>query len=239
MKKILAISILMINLGMAFAGNSVQTSNNNSPKETVTTAKNDVTYLKSGRARFSSVGYVPKKITGKHMDLMNAVFEETPIGVVRMFKAAIAVKKLLEEIEAMKPIYTDEKTNEPVYFSTKEEEYSFIKSRIGGILDPIESFLEEALAKNRSVALVLFAKSLGEHARQGFLLPSLDTEGTPSKYLTENILTLEDLSSAISEFFIFFSDLNLGLNDKVRQAYKRILIKLQAEQKNQKNNNKE
>jgi hypothetical protein len=240
MIKILAVSILTITLGVAFAGNEVKSPKNNSSKEAETQTKNDVTYLKNGRVRFSSIGYVPKKIVGKHMDMMNAIFEETPMGIVRMFKAAIAVKKLLDEIESMKPIQTNDNKGESKYFSTKEEEVNFIKSRITGILEPIDKFLEEALAKSRdrSVVIVMFAKSLGENARQGFLLPSLDSEGTPSKYLADNILTIEELNSAISEFFIFFSDLNAGLNYNVRQAYKKILIKLQAEQENQKNNNK-
>ena len=205
-----------------------------------TQAKSDITYLKSGRACFSSIGYVPKDL-GKHMDLMNGIFTQNPICLVRMFKAAIAVKKLLEEIELMKPLATDKKTGESVYFATKEEEINFIQTKIKGILDPIDKFLEEALEKSRSIVLVLFAKCLGEYARQGYLLPSLDTEGTPSKYLVDNILTLEDLKSAISEFFMFFSDINFGLSKDAREGYEKMLIKLQEAQKKQnnaKNNNK-
>jgi hypothetical protein len=198
-------------------------------------SKNDVTYLKSGKVRFSSIGYVPKKIAGKNMDLMNAVFEEAPMAMVRMFKAAIAVKKLLAEIEEIKPIHSNEKTGESLYFLTKEEEATFIKNRIKGILEPIEKFMEEALNQSRSIVLVLFAKSLGENARQGFLLPALDSKIPLLNYLLNNILTIEDLKSAISEFFIFFSDLNAGLSDKSKLAYEETLKKLQEAQKNQNN----
>ncbi|KKQ32616.1 MAG: hypothetical protein US49_C0006G0067 [candidate division TM6 bacterium GW2011_GWF2_37_49] len=207
-------------------------------KDSNTQTKSEVTYLKSGKVRFSSKGYVPKKISGKHMDLMNAVFVENPIAVVRMFKAAIAVKKLLEEIEKMKPLATDKKTGESVYFATKAEEINFIQSRIKGILDPIDKFLDEALDKSRSIVLVLFAKSLGDHARQGYLLPSLDAVDTTSKYLVDNILTIEDLESAISEFFIFFSDINFGLSKEAMESYEKMLKKLQDAQKKQNNNKK-
>lgn len=257
MKKILAVLIMTASFGVSLASNGIAVTSKDTDiltpkhkeiadnkikeadikdsksKEAAAQSKKEVRFLKNGRVRFSSIGYEPKALVGKQMDLMNAIFVQNPIAIVRMFKAAIAVKKLLEEIQQLKPLATDNKTGESIYFATTEEETNFIKKRIKAILDPIERFLEEALEKSRTVALVLFATSLGENARNGFLVPSLDAEGTPAKYLVENIITLEDLKSAISEFFIFFSDLNLGLSQDAMDAYKIKLKELQDAQKKQ------
>lgn len=173
-----------------------------------------------------------EKLECKQMDLMNAVFEDMPVCVIRLFKAAVATRKLLDEIENMTPVVTVEETGESVYFENSEEEREFIVSRIKGILNPIEKFLEEALAKSGPVAKALFEKILGEDAKNGFLLPALSSGNNPTKYLLDNINTIDEFVGAISEFWIFFSIVNASLSDNAKKSYNEKLKELQQDQKN-------
>lgn len=175
------------------------------------------------KPRFSAKNHNRTVLKGKSIELLNVVLTEMPMSTIRMFKAAVSAKKVLSKIEEVKSSGLT---------LQKEKELEFIKNCLGTVLDPVRDFFVE-LKAYKSVIGAVFKQSLGENAEQGLLVKSLNQKEDLDimKFLLIEIISMGDLESAVSEFLIFFSDVEASLTDNARKAYASTLERLKASQK--------
>lgn len=220
MKKMLLLATMVTVLGTNLnAGDPEKNESVKSDAPKVTTEQK--------KPRFSFKDHNRTVLTGKSIDVLNIVLAEMPMSTIRMFKAAVSAKKVLAKIEEIKTATTA---------ISKDKEAEFIKTCLSTVLDPVRDFFVE-LKAYKGIIGAIFKQSLGENAEKGILLKSLDQKDNFDiiEFLTKEITSIDDLESAVSEFLIFFTDVETSLRDDARKAYKDTLEKL----KNAQNKNKD
>ena len=174
--------------------------------------------------------YQGKKIENLYMNMLNTVLIKFPTTTLRMAMAAERGQKVVNDIEALKPIgITND--GDPVYFEKSEDEVEYVKKQLEYVLAPVEKFMED-IKEQRNIVKKLLEVCLGaEKAKNSFISMALDVEGSFLVFFSKTIKKVSELNEAATEFLMFFADVNASLGDSAKESYNKLVEKLRSNNK--------
>lgn len=189
---------------------------------------NNLTLLGTPEEKQSTEPKKQEASTGKllkkpQMALLNKVFEERPMAVVRTRVAsanAVKTQKAIEILVKAQP--PKDRSGKVMYFATEAEESAFIAGNLKLLIDPIRKFFEEVHQYGHLITPII-TESLGNNSKNSFLIKFFQTKSDIGAFFEKEVKSVEDLNCACEEFHTVFSDVFASLSEKARKEYERVM----------------
>lgn len=186
---------------------------------------------------------VGKRLVGKNMDILNMLFTQYPIGILRIKLANQAMegalKKKHEKIEKGIIGSLCEKLTDLTLGEARKkekemrEEKEFVQSQVKEMMAPVENFFE-SIAEYHHIVKPLVEESLRNHdvaVEHSFLMNFFTSKIDIKAFCEKKITTLQELDSTCHELRSFFADLTTSLSDSVNKAVQELTKTINARKK--------